>query len=123
MSMQRQVNAERALFWRDEIPEAMFWLEGEGLGDRVEARLLERFLPIGAKVDFRYLEALVEEGLLRRTAAGLYELTDEGRTHGERVFADDFDVWSRSGDNDCGGANCVCWATPEQCPAGQLPPL
>ncbi len=118
MSMQRQRDTNSALFWRDEIPEAMFWLEGEGLGGTVEAGALQRFLPVGAAFDYRHLEALVGEGLLRRTRQGLYELTDEGRTHGARVFADDFEAWGRVGENDCGGATCVCWVVPEECPAG-----
>lgn len=80
----------RALFWRDEIPEAMYWLRNEGFGDKVDAELLDRFVWTDVKVEASCLDSLVAHGLLRRTPAGLYELTEAGLNHGARLFADDF---------------------------------
>jgi hypothetical protein len=84
----------RELYWRDEIPEAMYWLQGEGLGPGIDLELLDRFLPIDAKVDCDSLDRLVECGLLRRGAGG-YELTEAGFGHGARLFEDDFSEFER----------------------------
>lgn len=85
-----QSDVLRELYWRDEIPEAMYWLQGEGLGPAgIDPELLDRFLPIDAKVDIDSLERLVECGLLRRSGGG-YELTETGFGHGARLFEDDF---------------------------------
>ncbi len=80
----------QALFWGDEIPEAMYWLRTMGLGEKVDSELLDRFLWTDVKVDAQCLESLVARGLLRRTPAGLFELTEAGADHGARLFADDF---------------------------------
>lgn len=40
--------ALRALYWRSEILQVMYWLRGEGLGEVVDAPLLERFLGVDA---------------------------------------------------------------------------
>lgn len=93
----------RALFWRDEIPEAMHWLRREGFGEKVDHELLERFLWSDVNLDRACLDSLVGDGLLRRAAAGRYELTDAGRSHGAGLFADDFpDRFVASGP-------CGCW--------------
>jgi hypothetical protein len=67
--------ALRALYWRDEILQLMFWIQGEGLGDRIDPGVLERFLGVDAQVGIGYLDRLVAEGLLDRSPAGLYHLT------------------------------------------------
>ncbi len=96
-------SAEERLFWRDEIPEVMFWLQGEGFGDRADLQLLKRFLKHDARLEAGYLDRLVDEGLLRRTGDGLYELTDRGRRHGERALADDFsDAGTHGATSPCG---------------------
>ena len=58
--------ALRALYWRDEILQVMFWLRGEGFGDNADAPLIERFLGVDANIGIRYLDRLVEEGYLTR---------------------------------------------------------
>jgi len=51
------------LFWRDEIPEAIYWLEGEGHGPGVDSEALERVLPAEPAFSPEYLDSLVEAGL------------------------------------------------------------
>lgn len=113
---QPKSEALRALFWRDEILQVMFWIQGEGFGDRVSPELLERFLGVEPAVSVRYLERLVGEGLLRRTGGALYELTDEGRAHGARVFADEFAELTKPAHGEC-GPDCWCHASPEEAEA------
>lgn len=108
-------DALRALFWRDEILQLIFWIKGEGLGDDVDATILQRFLGVDADVGVRYLDKLAEEGLLAR-AGGRYRLTDEGHAHGGRVFAEEFADVTKPGHGEC-GADCWCHASPDEAEA------
>src|SRR6266498_1031875 len=45
---QPKSEALRALYWRDEILQVMFWLRGEGFGDDADAPLIERFRGVWA---------------------------------------------------------------------------
>lgn len=114
-------DALRALYWRDEILQLMFWIQGEGLGDRIDAGLLERFLGVDAQVGIHYLDRLVTEELLSRDSEGLYQLTEDGHGHGARVFADEFADLTQPGHGEC-GADCWCHASSEEadtCLAGR----
>src|SRR5215213_4841756 len=51
-------DALRALYWRDEILQLMFWIRGEGFGEAIDPALLERFLGVEAEVGIRYLDHL-----------------------------------------------------------------
>src|SRR6266508_159514 len=48
-------DALRALYWRSEILQVMYWLRGEGFGDQVDPGLLERFLGVDARLGVQYL--------------------------------------------------------------------
>lgn len=106
----------RALFWRDEILQLMFWIKGEGFGERVDPELLERFLGVQAQVGIRYLDRLVREGLLDRDADGLYRLTEQGHRHGARVFAAEFADVTQPAHGEC-GADCWCQMSVEEAEA------
>lgn len=108
--------ALRAMFWRDEILQMMFWIQGEGFGDEVDPALLERFLGVDAEVGIRYLDRLVVEGLLERVPDDRYALTEEGRAHGARVFADEFSDLTKPGHGEC-GPDCWCHNSPEEAEA------
>ncbi|MFN2388170.1 MAG: hypothetical protein ABR575_00985 [Actinomycetota bacterium] len=111
--------ALRALFWRDEILQVMYWIQGEkfpGVGDEVDASLLERFLGVDAEIGVRYLDRLVEERLLERTPEGRFRMTEEGRKHGGRVFGEEFSELTRSAHGEC-GADCWCHADPDEAEA------
>lgn len=97
----------RVLYWRDEILQLMFWIKGEGLGDRVDPELLERFLGVQERVGMRYLDKLVSEGLLDRDAEGRYGMTEQGHRDGARVFVDEFADLTQPGHGEC-GADCWC---------------
>ncbi len=113
---QPKSEALRALYWRDEILQVMFWIKGEGFGDQVDAGLLERFLGVEAPVGLQFLDRLVDEGLLRHTDQGLYELTEEGHRFGARIFADEFADITRPAHGEC-GPDCWCHASPEEAEA------
>lgn len=108
--------ALRALYWRDEILQLMFWLEGEGFGGEADPELLERFLGVDAPAGLAYLARLVDEDLLRQTAAGRYELTEHGHQHGARVFSVEFAELTKPGHGEC-SASCWCRQSPDEADA------
>ena len=80
----------RALYWRSEILQLMFWLKGEGFGDEVDTTLLERFLGVDSCIGVRYLGRLLEDGYLERVG-DRYRLSDAGAREGGLEFAASFE--------------------------------
>jgi hypothetical protein len=77
-------------YWRSEILQALFWLKGEGFGDKIEVALLERFLGGDAFIGVRYLGRLVDEGYLEHDG-DRYRLSAAGAREGEREFVASFE--------------------------------
>jgi len=98
--------ALRALYWRSEILQVMYWLRGEGLGDVVDAPLLERFLGVEASHGISYLDRLVDEGYLNRNDDG-YVLSEVGLEEGKTEFALSFADLTRPAHGEC-SADCWC---------------
>ncbi len=105
-------DALRALYWRSEILQVMYWLRGEGLGDVVDATLLERFLGVDAAVGVGYLDRLVEEDYLEREHDG-FVLSPRGLQEGKTEFALSFADLTRPAHGEC-SADCWCHASVEE---------
>lgn len=103
----------RALYWRDEILQVMFWLKGEGFGERLDPGLLQRFLGVDAAIGIQYLNRMVEEGFLRRTAGERYELTERGHAEGARIFQEEFSELTKPTHGEC-GPDCWCHTSLEE---------
>ena len=119
MSVEREepvTPALRRMYWRDEILQVVFWIEGEGLGDQVDARTVARFLGVDPDVAATYLDRIVEDGYLHRDAQHRYRLSEMGREDGSRIFAAEFAELTRPGHGEC-GADCWCHASPEEADA------
>ncbi len=115
MMHQPKSEALRAMYWRSEILQVMYWLRGEGFGDQIDPRLLERFLGVDAEIGVRYLEKLVEEGYL--VAAGArYELSELGVKEGGLEFVASFSELTRSAHGEC-SADCWCHNSPDEADA------
>lgn len=108
--------ALRAMYWRDEILQLMFWIKGEGFGDEADPALLERFLGVEALVGLGYLDRLVGEGLLCHTPSLRYALTEAGHAHGARVFSEEFAEMTKPGHGEC-SASCWCRQSPDEADA------
>ena len=80
----------RAMYWRSEILQVMFWLKGEGFGDKVDATLLERFLGVDSYIGVEYLDRLLDEGYVERAGDG-YMLSEAGALEGGLEFAASFE--------------------------------
>jgi DNA-binding IclR family transcriptional regulator len=87
-----RAGAPTAPNWREEIFQLLFWMQGEGFGDHLDADLLERALGTETSCGVRRLEHLVDEGLLWRDEGGHYKLTAAGRWYGQRVISGEADV-------------------------------
>ncbi len=113
---QPKSEALRALFWRSEILQVMYWLRGEGFGDQVDASLLERFLGVDAAVGVQYLDRLVDEGYLTCTPDGRYEMSEQGVQEGKLEFAASFSELTRPTHGECSAA-CWCHSSPDEAAA------
>lgn len=104
--------ALRALYWRSEILQVMYWLRGEGLGEVADAALLERFLGVEAHVGIGYLDQLVQEGYLVAVPAG-FVLSAAGLDAGKTEFALSFADLTRPAHGEC-SADCWCHHSAEE---------
>ena len=102
----------RALYWRSEILQVMYWLRGEGLGEVVDAALLERFLGVEADVGVGYLDRLVVDGYLQ-LAPGGYVMSEVGLSEGKTEFAISFADLTRPTHGEC-SADCWCQNSVEE---------
>jgi hypothetical protein len=106
------------LFWRDEILQILYWLEGEGLVEAARACDLVTFLDAGEALVQQHLDLLVEDGYATRTGngEGRYHLTALGRREGGRRFAQEFSGLTSQGHGECSDPNCACQTEgPEAC--------
>jgi hypothetical protein len=115
MVVQPKSDALRALYWREEILQFMFWLRGEGLGERANWRTLERFLGGESRIGTAYLDRLVDEGFLAKED-GWFMLTEKGVGEGGRIFSDQFADLTRPAHGEC-GPECWCHVSPDEAEA------
>ena len=115
-------DALRALYWRSEILQVMYWLRGEGLGEVVDATQLERFLGVEARLGVGYLDQMVFDGYLEGARGG-YVLSEIGLAEGKTEFALSFSDLTRPAHGEC-SADCWCHNSVEEalaCAAERLP--
>ena len=81
----------RAMYWRSEILQVMFWLKAEGLGDEVDVTMLERFLGVDSYVSVQYFDRLLADGYIERVG-DRYRLSEAGAREGGLEFAASFET-------------------------------
>ncbi len=101
--------ALEALYWRDEILQAMYWLLGEGLADAVDSARLAELLVGDEPLIAAELDRLAAGGYLDLVPGPIarYRLTAMGRLEGGRSFRDEFDGLTRQAHGEC-GEDCWC---------------
>jgi hypothetical protein len=112
----------RVLYWRSEILQVMYWLRGEGLGQVVDAPVLERFRGVDAELGVGYLDQLVDDGYLEVAPEG-YVLSEVGLAEGKTEFALSFADLTRPAHGEC-SADCWCHNSVEEalaCAAERAP--
>lgn len=97
----------RQIYWRDEILQLLFWIQGEGFGRSVDVETLERFLGLDALASVVHLERLEGEGLLERYGPGAYGLSARGSGEAGRIFSAEFAHLTQPAHGAC-GTDCWC---------------
>jgi hypothetical protein len=115
-----------ALYWRDEILQALYWLHGEGLADAVDPARLAELLVADGSVVATELERLAAGGYVDAVPGprSAYRLTELGRLEGGRSFRDEFAGLTRQAHGECGEG---CWCNDperqgEPCPTREPKP-
>ena len=114
------------LRWQDEILQAMYWMQGEGIAAAVSSGQLARFLAGKPGVVARQMGRLAAGGYLERVPGRprRYRLSEIGRLEGGRSFQDEFADFVRRGHGECAPG---CWChdpehAGEPCPSHRPPP-
>lgn len=82
--------SEDALFWQDEVLQAMYWMTKEGVGERFDRDGLARFLDGPEDQVEEALDRLESKGYLEPGSGG-YTFTAEGERQAGRRFSEAFD--------------------------------
>lgn len=97
-----------ALFWRDEVLEATYWMLGEDIEAAVAPDDLLGFLDAPDGAIERTFADLEERELVRETPRG-YVFTDRGEREASRRFADEFaDMQGFTASHTDCGPDCWC---------------
>jgi hypothetical protein len=97
-----------SLFWQDEILQVMYWMRGEGFGEKVAVAELKKFLDASDEILAANLSQLAKHGLVNFDISDAYELTETGVKEGGRRFADEFDGMLKQGHYECNDPDCDC---------------
>ena len=97
-----------SIFWQDEILQVMYWMRGEGFGEKITIPQLKKFLDAGEVVLTANLSQLEKHGLVNSDFSDIYELTETGVKEGGRRFADEFDGMLKQGHYECNDPDCDC---------------
>jgi len=101
-------NADPSISWQDEILQVIYWMRGEGFGEKASIPDLQRFLDASDEILAANLTQLGKNGLVDLAETGRYELTANGVKEGGRRFADEFDGMLKQGHYECDDPNCDC---------------
>jgi len=101
-------NADPSIFWQDEILQVIYWMRGEGFGEKASIPDLQRFLDASDEILAANLTQLGKNGLVELDETGKYELTASGVKEGGRRFADEFDGMLKQGHYECDDPDCDC---------------
>ncbi len=97
-----------SIFWQDEILQVMYWMRGEGFGEKVTVAELKKFLDTSEEILAANLSQLAKHGLVNFDFSDAYELTETGVKEGGRRFADEFDGMLKQGHYECNDPDCDC---------------
>jgi hypothetical protein len=104
----------RSMFWKDEILQVLFWMNGEGLGSEVTAAQMLPFLNTSEENLKYHIRKLTSEGFLiqgENTSELDYGLSEAGKKEGGRNFAEAFQGMQKAGHGECGPDCEFCYGT------------
>jgi len=97
-----------SIFWQDEILQVMYWMRGEGFGEKITVAELKKFLDASEEILVANLSQLQKNALVNFDISDAYELTATGVKEGGRRFADEFDGMLKQGHYECNDPDCDC---------------
>ncbi len=105
----------RCMFWKDEILQVLYWMNGEGFGAEVTPSQILPFL-ITSEENLRFhLQKMADEGFLvaaeNSTAVVHFSLSKIGKKEGGSHFAEAFQGMQKAGHGECGPDCEFCYGT------------
>lgn len=112
-------NAVDALFWREEILQVLYWMEGEGLADAVPFTRLLSLLDTTNENLLFHLKKNIETGYLKTEDEELSEssavqLTPTGKKEAGGIFRNAFEGMQKGGHGECGPDCEFCYVEGEK---------
>jgi hypothetical protein len=112
-------NAVDVLFWREEILQVLYWMEGEGLEDAVPFSRLLSLLNTTSENLLLHLKKNIIAGYLQTEDEELSEsssikLTPFGKKEGGNIFRNAFEGMQKGGHGECGPDCEFCYLEGEK---------
>ena len=106
----------RALFWKDEILQIIYWMEGEGFGKTIPASQILALLNTNEANLFFHLKKMIKEGVLESEGIdieknSLIGLSTASKKEAGRRFAEAFQGYQKAGHGECGPDCEFCYGT------------
>ncbi len=97
----------RALFWKDEILQILYWMDGEGFGKEVQASQVIALLNTNEDNLLYHLQKLVDDEVLTSnndsiTASAMVALSADSKKEAGKRFAEAFQGYQKAGHGECG---------------------
>lgn len=110
MKEQIEKSPLRALFWKDEILQVLYWMKGEGFGKEVTIQQVVPLLSSNQANLEWHMNKLAKDGFLTKQN-GLFQLTEMGNKEAGRRFSDAFSGLQKAGHGECGPDCEFCYGT------------
>ncbi|MEO7905708.1 MAG: hypothetical protein ABIT06_01930 [Saprospiraceae bacterium] len=121
MSEQKDLNQEAldTLFWREEILQVLYWMQGENLADTVPFNRLLSLLNTNTGNLLHHLQKNIDAGyLLSRDEIldenSLIQLTPSGKKEAGGIFRNAFEGMQKAGHGECGPDCEFCYLEGEK---------
>jgi hypothetical protein len=106
----------RALFWKDEILQILYWMDGEGFGQDVPVSQVLALLNTNKANLVYHLDKLVSEDILKSGSekvneSSLVSLSKDARKEAGGRFAEAFQGYQKAGHGECGPDCEFCYGT------------
>ena len=97
----------RSLFWKDEILQILYWMNGEGFGNEVPVSQILSLLNTNQANLLYHINNMVEEGVLLSSSTELgtdtkVALATDVKKEAGRRFVDAFQGFQKAGHGECG---------------------
>ncbi|MEO6132458.1 MAG: hypothetical protein ABIQ02_11460 [Saprospiraceae bacterium] len=108
-----------ALFWKEEILQVLYWMEGEELGEEISFEKLVALLNTSSDHLQKQLVRNEEAGLIKRNSGAHNEtftvgLTPAGKKEAGLIFKNAFEGMQKAGHGECGPDCEFCYQDGEK---------